>query len=165
MKMGADDHIYKKLGMNFEMPDTGCCGMAGSFGFEKEHYDISMKIGEHKMLPAVREAEKDTLIVADGFSCKHQIMEGTDRRGLHLAQVLQMALHESPDGPAAGYPEARYPDVRFGGPERKKALMRTAAVLGVGALALGGAALAVKVASSKSKKAKVKRKTVGRLFG
>ncbi|HEX7450472.1 MAG TPA: FAD-binding and (Fe-S)-binding domain-containing protein, partial [Pirellulales bacterium] len=167
MRMGADDYMFKKLGMNYEMPDTGCCGMAGSFGFENEHYEVSMKVGEHKLLPAVLAAEKDTLIVADGFSCKHQIMEGTDRRALHLAQVLQMAMHESPDGPAAGYPEAHYPDVRFGGPERKKALARTAAVLGVGALAVGGAALAVKLASNQRKKTKHKKKPamIGRIFG
>ena len=142
MRMGADDHIFKKLGMNFEMPDSGCCGMAGSFGFERAHYDISMKVGMHKLLPAVLEAEKDTLIVADGFSCKHQIMEGSDRRALHLAQVLQMALHESPDGPPAGFPEMRYPDVHQDGPARQKALARTAVVVGVGTAALVGAAYA-----------------------
>jgi Fe-S oxidoreductase len=139
MRMGADDHVYKRLGLNFEMPDTGCCGMAGSFGFEEAHYDVSMKVGEHKLLPAVREAEKDTLIVADGFSCKHQIMEGSDRRALHLAQVLQMALHESPEGPAAGYPEEHYPDVRLHGPERRQAVVRSAIVASAGVAAAVGA--------------------------
>jgi Fe-S oxidoreductase len=138
MRMGADDHVYKRLGLNFEMPDSGCCGMAGSFGFEEAHYDISMKVGEHKLLPAVREAEKDTLIVADGFSCKHQIMEGSDRRALHLAQVIQMALHESPEGPAAGYPEEHYPDVVLNGPERREAIIRSALVAGAGVLAAVG---------------------------
>lgn len=144
MRMGADDHIYKRLGLNFEMPDSGCCGMAGSFGFEKDHYEVSMKVGEHKLLPLVKQAEKDTLIVADGFSCKHQIMEGSDRRALHLAQVLQMALHESPGGPPAGYPEARYPDVRLDGPEKREAIVRSAAVVGVGVLAAAGAFYALK---------------------
>jgi FAD/FMN-containing dehydrogenase/Fe-S oxidoreductase len=143
MKLKAEDHVLTKLGLNYEVPETGCCGMAGSFGFEEEHYDISMKVGEHKLLPTVREAEKDTLIVADGFSCKHQIMEGTDRRALHLAQVLQMALHESPAGPAAGYPETHYPDVRLDGPEKRKAVVRSALVAGLGALAVGGALYAL----------------------
>jgi len=141
--MGAEDAIFKKLGMLYEMPDTGCCGLAGSFGFESGHDAISREIGEHRLIPRVREAAKDTLIVADGFSCKHQIQEMTDRRALHLAQVLQMALHEAPDGPPGGYPEAFHPDVRLDGPERERALVRTAAVLGVGALLVGGAAYAL----------------------
>jgi FAD/FMN-containing dehydrogenase/Fe-S oxidoreductase len=144
VKMKAEDHVLTRLGLNYEVPETGCCGMAGSFGFENEHYDISMKVGEHQLLPTVMEAEKDTLIVADGFSCKHQIMEGTDRRALHLAQVIQMALHESPDGPQAGYPEVHYPDVRLYGPERNQAVMRSAVVVGLGALAAVGALYMVK---------------------
>jgi FAD/FMN-containing dehydrogenase/Fe-S oxidoreductase len=138
MKLDAEDRVLAKLGLNYEVPDSGCCGMAGSFGFEEEHYDISMKVGEHKLLPVVREAEKDTLIVADGFSCKHQIEEGTDRRALHLAQVLQMSLHDSPDGPPAGYPEVRYPDVRLDGLGKQRAVTRTAILLGAAALAAGG---------------------------
>ena len=67
----------------------------------------------------------------------------TDRRALHLAQVLQMALHEAPDGPPGGYPEVRHPDIRLDGPERSRALVRTGAVLGVGALLVGGAAYAL----------------------
>jgi FAD/FMN-containing dehydrogenase/Fe-S oxidoreductase len=133
MHMGAEDAIFKKLGMLYEMPDTGCCGLAGSFGFEASHDAISRKIGEHKLIPRVREAAKDTLVVADGFSCKHQIHEMTDRRALHLAQVLQMALHAAPDGPPGGYPEVHHPDVRLDGPERSRALVRTGVVLGVAA--------------------------------
>jgi len=137
MKLDAEDRVLTKLGLNYEVPDSGCCGMAGSFGFEEKHYDLSMKVGEHKLLPAVREVEKDTLVIADGFSCKHQIEESTDRRALHLAQVLQMALHESPGGPPAGYPETRYPDVRLDGPEKQRAVARTAMLLSAGALAAG----------------------------
>jgi hypothetical protein len=143
MKMGAEDMLFKRLGMLFEMPDTGCCGLAGSFGFEAGHDRISRQIGEHKLIPKVREAAKDTLIVADGFSCKHQIHEMTDRRALHLAQVLQMALHEATDGPPGGYPEMFYPDVRLDGPERSRALVRSGVLLGAGALLVGGAAYAL----------------------
>jgi hypothetical protein len=75
--------------------------------------------------------------------CKHQIHEMTDRRALHLAQVLQMALHAAPEGPPGGYPEAYFPDVRLDGPERQRALVRSATALGVGALLVGGAAYAL----------------------
>lgn len=67
---------------------SGCCGMAGSFGYEEEHYDLSIKIGELRLFPAVRESSLDTLIVANGFSCRHQITHGTQRSSLHLAEAI-----------------------------------------------------------------------------
>jgi hypothetical protein len=82
--------------------------MAGSFGFDAEHYDVSIKCGERVLLPAVRAAPRDALIVADGFSCREQIAQTTDRRALHLAQVLQMALREGPGGARADPPERDY---------------------------------------------------------
>jgi Fe-S oxidoreductase len=72
--------------------NAGCCGVAGSFGYE--HYDLSMKIGEQRLLPAVRDATDDALIVADGFSCRSQISHGSSRQALHPAQVLQLAIRE-----------------------------------------------------------------------
>ena len=72
--------------------DSGCCGMAGSFGYEAEHYDISLKMAERRLLPAVREAAEDTLIVAAGVSCRQQIKHGAGRRALHPAEVLRDAL-------------------------------------------------------------------------
>ena len=76
------------------------------WGYEKgEHYDVSMKGGERVLLPAVRGADKDALIISDGFSCRSQITEATDRRALHLAQVIQIALHDG-DGAANDYPES-----------------------------------------------------------
>lgn len=71
---------------------SGCCGMAGSFGYEKEHYEVSMKIGEQTLFPAVRKADKDTIIVANGTSCRHQIKDGTRRVALHPITVLKEAL-------------------------------------------------------------------------
>ena len=71
--------------------DDGCCGMAGSFGFEPSKYELSMKVGELGVLPKVRATGQDSLILADGFSCKTQIEQATDRHALHLAQVLRMA--------------------------------------------------------------------------
>ena len=91
MKMDADREVLEKLGLDFEVLDSGCCGMAGAFGFEKDHYDVSMACGERVLLPRVRGAAKETLIIADGFSCREQIRQTTGREGLHLAQVLNMA--------------------------------------------------------------------------
>ena len=106
MKMDAEEKVLRKLGLHYQMPDSGCCGMAGAFGFEDRHYDISMKCGERVLLPKVREAPKNTLIIADGFSCREQIKSSTDRRGLHLAQVVKMALDEASSG--TNFPEKKY---------------------------------------------------------
>lgn len=90
----SEVRIAQGLGMDCQVVDSGCCGMAGSFGFEKEHYEISMQIGERVLLPAVRNASHQTLIVADGFSCREQIAQGTRRRALHLAEVLNLAVRK-----------------------------------------------------------------------
>jgi len=74
-----------------EIP-SGCCGMAGSFGYEKEHYELSMKIGEMILFPAVRKAEERTLVSAPGTSCRHQIKDGTGKKALHPVEVLYEAL-------------------------------------------------------------------------
>jgi len=95
MGMAHEKSIFSKLGLDFQLLDSGCCGMAGFFGFEAGHYEISMNIGELVLLPAVRRAPKETLIIADGFSCREQIRQGTDREALHTAQVLQLALGQS----------------------------------------------------------------------
>ncbi|HEX5464934.1 MAG TPA: FAD-binding and (Fe-S)-binding domain-containing protein [Burkholderiales bacterium] len=100
MHMDADKALFGRLGLDYEILDSGCCGMAGSFGFEKGKYDLSLKIGERVLLPAVRQASGDTLIIADGFSCREQIIQTTSRTPLHLAQVLQMALHPQSQQPA-----------------------------------------------------------------
>ena len=72
--------------------DSGCCGMAGSFGYEKEHYDISKAMAQRRLLPAIDNANEQTIVVAPGFSCRHQIKDGTTRSALHPAQVLRQAL-------------------------------------------------------------------------
>ncbi len=79
-------------GLAVETIPSGCCGMAGAFGYEAEHYDVSMKIGELDLLPAVRAADEKTLIVADGTSCRHQIKDGAQRSAIHVARVLERAL-------------------------------------------------------------------------
>ncbi|MGE5649710.1 MAG: FAD-binding and (Fe-S)-binding domain-containing protein [Bacillota bacterium] len=94
LKMDAEMAVMKKLGLDFQLLDSGCCGMAGSFGFEKEKYGVSMQCAERVLLPAVRNAGDGTLVIADGFSCREQLLQTTDAEPLHLAQVLRMALHQ-----------------------------------------------------------------------
>ena len=92
MKMTDEESLLRKMGAEVESPDAGCCGMAGPFGFEAGKYAVSQAIGERVLLPAVRAAAADTLIVSDGFSCREQIHQATGRRAMHLAEVLQMAM-------------------------------------------------------------------------
>jgi FAD/FMN-containing dehydrogenase/Fe-S oxidoreductase len=94
MKMTDEEAALEQLGIDYEAPASGCCGMAGSFGFEKEKYDVSIAIGELELLPAVRNAPRDYLIIADGFSCREQISQCTGRRALHLAEVIQLGLQK-----------------------------------------------------------------------
>ncbi|MEO8164059.1 MAG: FAD-linked oxidase C-terminal domain-containing protein [Betaproteobacteria bacterium] len=81
-------------GLKVQTVPSGCCGMAGSFGYEAEHFDVSMTMAEAALLPAVRNAKPDTMIIADGTSCRHQILEGSGRQALHVAQVLQRSLRK-----------------------------------------------------------------------
>jgi FAD/FMN-containing dehydrogenase/Fe-S oxidoreductase len=92
LKTDAEEAMLQRIGLDYEMLNSGCCGMAGSFGFEESKYEVSMRCGEHVLLPAVRAADDDTLIVADGYSCREQILQSTARKPLHLAQVLRMAM-------------------------------------------------------------------------
>lgn len=94
--MNSDEKLLSKLGLDFNILDSGCCGMAGGFGFERDHYQVSVKVGESALLPAVRAASPDTLIIADGFSCREQISQCTDRQAMHMAEVLLMALRQEP---------------------------------------------------------------------
>jgi FAD/FMN-containing dehydrogenase/Fe-S oxidoreductase len=104
-KLDAQQRTLEQLGLDCEVLDAGCCGMAGAFGFERgERYEVSMRCGERALLPAVRQAAPDTWIIADGFSCREQIAQGTSRRGLHLAQVLHLALRQRPVAAAPAAP-------------------------------------------------------------
>jgi Fe-S oxidoreductase len=78
--------------IDYRIPAPGCCGMAGAFGFEKHKYETSIAIGELELLPALRSAPEDWLIVADGFSCREQIEQCTGRKTLHLAELIDMGL-------------------------------------------------------------------------
>jgi len=79
-------------GLEVEVVESSCCGMAGAFGYEAEHFDVSVKMAEASLLPKVRAAPPSTVIVADGVSCRHQIRDGTGRRAVHVARVLERAL-------------------------------------------------------------------------
>jgi len=146
MKMTAEEAVLQRLGVDFTAPAPGCCGMAGAFGFEKEKYEVSKAIGELELLPAVRKAPTDWLIVADGFSCREQIAQETDRHALHLAEVLQMALREATETPE-GYPmfdpaPQHYPEDAWVRPHQaaiEKNMKRTG--LAVAGIAVGAALL------------------------
>lgn len=90
--MAADERLLAGMGLQAELLDAGCCGMAGAFGFDRRHYDVSMQVGELALLPAVRAAPPDTLLIADGFSCREQIAQSTGRRAFHTAEMLRMGL-------------------------------------------------------------------------
>lgn len=139
MKFDDEKQMFEKLGLAFEVLDSGCCGMAGAFGFEKgPTYETSMKCGERVLLPRVRQAPADTLIVTDGFSCREQISQTTKRRALHLAEVLQMALHQETIQLGGDYPEKSFVAPISENGQRKP--LPVAAMLGLGAVALGGGA-------------------------
>jgi Fe-S oxidoreductase len=86
-------------GLDVRPIESSCCGMAGAFGYQVETYDVSIAMGELTLFPAVRSADADSLIVADGFSCRHQIEHGTARKPLHVAEVLAGALQTTPSPP------------------------------------------------------------------
>lgn len=92
MGMSDDEALLLKIGVDYTLLDSGCCGMAGSFGFERDKAAVSVAIGELVLLPAVRAAASDCLVIADGYSCREQIAQCTDRHALHLADVVRMAL-------------------------------------------------------------------------
>ena len=134
MKMTAEESLLRRLGVDFTSPAPGCCGMAGSFGFHKEHYPISQAIGELELLPAVRQAPSDWLIIADGFSCREQIAQNTSRHALHIAEVLQMAIQPSLLDKDDPYPESC--QIREREAEVKASMTRAAT--GLGAIAAAG---------------------------
>jgi FAD/FMN-containing dehydrogenase/Fe-S oxidoreductase len=99
--VSSEQKLLEAMLLEVEAPDSGCCGMAGSFGFEASHYDISMACGERVLLPEVRKAAPETVVVADGFSCRTQIQQGgTGREAVHVAQVLQRALRPAEPEPS-----------------------------------------------------------------
>ncbi len=105
LDFGAEKTILDKMSLDTQTPEDGCCGMAGAFGFETEHFDVAQKCGERVLLPTLAKTNKDTLLVADGFSCREMISQNTDRHALHMAEIIKMAMNEGPHGPSGDYPE------------------------------------------------------------
>ena len=127
MGMRASQELLGAAGLEAELLDSGCCGMAGSFGYESRHYDVSIKVGEHMLLPRVRGNPAGDLLIADGFSCREQIAQSTDRRAVHLSEVLAMRLPKA-------LPQGRMPPKARSG--WKPALAAAAGVAVVAALFL-----------------------------
>ncbi|MGW2464928.1 FAD-binding and (Fe-S)-binding domain-containing protein [Streptomyces sp. NPDC001761] len=133
MKSDADRELMRRAHLDAEVLDEGCCGLAGNFGFERGHHEVSMAVAELGVLPAVRGAAPDSLVLADGFSCRTQIEQGhTGRRALHLAEALALAL----DGNLPGDHPERLAD-RPSGPSRTA---RWATTASLAALCLGAVA-------------------------
>lgn len=108
MKMDDELWVLEQMEVDVTTPESGCCGMAGAFGFEKEHYDVSLRCGERVLLPAVRSATPDTLIVSDGFSCREQIEQTTERKAVHLAEVIQLGLRRQDLSTNGEYAEQKF---------------------------------------------------------
>ena len=93
MTMAADQELLSRMGIDFEHLDSGCCGMAGAFGYvEGDHYNVSVACGERVLLPRARDLKKKQILITDGFSCREQVQQQTGKSALHIAEVLQMAL-------------------------------------------------------------------------
>jgi FAD/FMN-containing dehydrogenase/Fe-S oxidoreductase len=138
-----EQQVLEQMGMTVDPVQGGCCGLAGSWGFEEGKYEISMDCGEQALLPAIRAAQKDTVIVANGFSCKTQIEEsGVGRRALHLGQVMTMAREHGRDGYRGGPPEEVLDGARPQPGARRRAI-RIAAPLAALGVAAGSAVAAV----------------------
>jgi FAD/FMN-containing dehydrogenase/Fe-S oxidoreductase len=107
----AEEKLFERMGLDFEVLDSGCCGLAGSFGFEADHHDVSVDIAKARLLPLIEGADAETVLISDGFSCKTQVEQLSGRRLLHTAQVLKMAIDHGPQGVRGPLPERAYPDL------------------------------------------------------
>ncbi len=102
MKWSDEEALLRKMGADLQSIDSGCCGMAGPFGYDKDKFAMSQAIGERVLLPAVRDANADTQIVSDGFSCREQIFQATGRRAIHLAEAIDIAMRRHGGRPRQG---------------------------------------------------------------
>ncbi|HET9114686.1 MAG TPA: FAD-linked oxidase C-terminal domain-containing protein [Gaiellaceae bacterium] len=135
--------LLERMGVEVETLNAGCCGLAGSWGFEAGHHDVSLQCGELGLLPNVRELAAETIVVADGFSCRTQIEQGgTGRRALHVAQVLQLAREHGAAGPEGPRPERLYHEQRPQPPRaRRVARIAAAVAAAVGTVAIVSATM------------------------
>jgi Fe-S oxidoreductase len=133
LRFKDEEAVLRRMGVDFELLESGCCGMAGSFGYERDKYDVSVACGERVLLPRVRAAALSTPIVADGFSCREQIAQGTRRHALHLAELIQLGLRG--DGGNTLSPERTVVE------PRRRAVRRSLRRAGLATLAVAGLAL------------------------
>ncbi|MFI5798628.1 FAD-binding and (Fe-S)-binding domain-containing protein [Streptomyces sp. NPDC051677] len=139
MKFDADRELMRRAHLHADVLDEGCCGLAGNFGFERGHHEVSVAVAEQGVLPAVRAAAPDSLLLADGFSCRTQIEQGgTGRRALHLAEALALGL----DGPLPG----EHPERLAVRPDQPSRAARWATAAGAAALTSAAATAAGRAA-------------------
>jgi FAD/FMN-containing dehydrogenase/Fe-S oxidoreductase len=139
MKFEPEKRVMEGMGLDAEVLESGCCGMAGAFGYEKDKYQVSIDAGERVLLPRVRRAPVTTVVIADGFSCRSQIEQETDRAALHLAEVLKLARDVRTGGlgdDIGAYPERRASAARKHA--QRLSMARAAIGLGIGAAAVFG---------------------------
>src|SRR5579862_8901382 len=127
MRMKEEKALMKKMQLDHRVLESGCCGMAGAFGYEKDKYQVSVACGERALLPEVRKAPVSSIIVADGFSCKEQIAQETNRQALHLAEVLRLGLEEK--RLPTMYPESYFVQPRKDA--QKKSMVRAGIISGL----------------------------------
>lgn len=135
MRMKDEKALMDKMQLHYRVLDSGCCGMAGAFGYEKGKYKVSIACGERSLLPEVRKAPVSTVIMADGFSCKEQITQETNRRALHLAEVLSLGIKEKERQTPTMYPETHFVQGRL--EAQKKSMIRAAIVSSLALTAFG----------------------------
>lgn len=135
MRMKDEKVLMDKMQLHYHVLDSGCCGMAGAFGYEKGKYKVSIACGERSLLPEVRKAPVSTVIMADGFSCKEQITQETNRRALHLAEVLSLGIKEKERQTPTMYPETHFVQGRL--EAQKKSMIRAAIVSSLALTAFG----------------------------
>jgi Fe-S oxidoreductase len=135
LQMKDEKSLMKKALLDHRVLESGCCGMAGAFGYEKDKYEVSIACGERSLLPEVRKAPVSTVIVADGFSCKEQIAQETNRHALHLVEVLRLGLGSGKNHVPSMYPEDYF--VRPRQKAQKKSMLRGAIIGGLAMSILG----------------------------
>jgi Fe-S oxidoreductase len=146
LDIGSEQKTLKEMGLDFELLSSGCCGMAGSFGFVEGTRDVGVAAGERVLLPRVRGEADGTLVIANGFSCREQIEQHTPRRALHLAEVIKLAL----DG---GSREGSHPEtaiVERREREVRRSMVRAAIGIGIGAVVAVGALATVRAIGRRS---------------
>jgi Fe-S oxidoreductase len=134
MRMKEEKSLMEKMQLDHRVLESGCCGMAGAFGYEKDKYQVSVACGERALLPEVRKAPVSSIIVADGFSCKEQIAQETSRYALHLAEVLRLGLGDEKKPIPTMYPESYFVQPRKNA--QTKSMARAAIVSGLALAAL-----------------------------